>query len=224
MHMERQRRRKRRRKVTVKRSRKILLGIISVLSILLLATAIYANYLLDNFLLALNEPQLFPIELKDKGDLEQTEGMEASPNEVKDPKVGQGPDKTAEENNQDSSDLIIEPETDGQPGENPERKQPNQQENVNNAEILTAIQGQIGQPIEKMDILKAGAIILRKLSAKEINFLFSMSNKKSTKEELKKAREILFSKLDEDELNSLRALGQKYGKPLKILDGNIPID
>lgn len=92
-----------------------------------------------------------------------------------------------------------------------------------NSEIVNIVQQEVGRPIDTTDLFQAGLIILNKLSTDEINFLFGFSNNSYTIEDEIEVRRLLFSKLNDEDINTLRALGQKYGKNLEILDPNIPI-
>ncbi|MDD4627394.1 MAG: hypothetical protein PHP87_10000 [Syntrophomonas sp.] len=94
----------------------------------------------------------------------------------------------------------------------------------NTQQIISDVQEQIEKPLEKKDLLKAGMLILQKLSWEEINFLYSVGTKEQRSvEEQKQTREILLKKLDAEEIAVLRELGTKYGKKLNILDPNVPI-
>ncbi|MDD4548887.1 MAG: hypothetical protein PHT79_03910 [Syntrophomonadaceae bacterium] len=99
---------------------------------------------------------------------------------------------------------------------NPQGKQDN--------EIVRSVQSKLDRPVEKKDLLKAGVIILRKLDTDEIQFLYNVGKSSSpTREELILSREILLGKLTSEEINTLRQLGGKYGKSLRILDNDVPI-
>lgn len=84
--------------------------------------------------------------------------------------------------------------------------------------IVNDVQQKINRPIEKTDLIKAGVIILRKLNAEEINYLYKLGQKDSfNRKEYLQARGILLKKLSAEDINTLRELGQKYGKELNIL-------
>ncbi|NLO22373.1 MAG: hypothetical protein GX119_10320 [Syntrophomonadaceae bacterium] len=97
---------------------------------------------------------------------------------------------------------------------------------VTNEEVVADnIKEQIGQPVENDDFLKASLIILKKLDKDEISFLYEIGNKeKPTREELREVRNMLLNKLTPEEIDTLRAMGSKYGKQLRILDPSVPID
>jgi len=85
-------------------------------------------------------------------------------------------------------------------------------------EILNSIQNRVNKPIEKADLLKAGAIIMRKLDTEEINFLYHVGTKSNpTTEEITQAKKILTSKLTAEERDTLYKMGLKYGKNLTFL-------
>lgn len=90
--------------------------------------------------------------------------------------------------------------------------------------IAGGVQQQIDKPIAKKDLLKAGSVILRKLSWEEITFLYQSGSKDArTADEQKEIRRILLDKLTPEDVQTLLELGTKYGKTLNILDPNVPI-
>lgn len=89
--------------------------------------------------------------------------------------------------------------------------------------IASTLEKEAGKPVDTADMIKAGYILMGKLNNDEINFLFGFSDKKYTSEELKKAREILFSKLSSQDIETLQALAGKYGKNIYLLDPSVPI-
>lgn len=77
----------------------------------------------------------------------------------------------------------------------------------------------VGRPIDKEDMVKAGIIILKRLSNEEISYLYQVGRKGSmTANERAKAHAILSSKLTEDDVKTLKELGAKYGRELSILN------
>jgi hypothetical protein len=81
------------------------------------------------------------------------------------------------------------------------------------------VEQKLGQPVDKKDLVKAGMIVMRKLTWDEITFLYNAGNKpKQSPEELRQAREILKAKLTAEELATLMELGGKYGQSLKFLN------
>lgn len=91
-------------------------------------------------------------------------------------------------------------------------------------QITAGVEQQLDQPVDKKDLLKAGMLIIHKLSWDEISYLYEMGNKESrTVEEEKKIRETLLKKLTPEDVQVLRELGSKYGKKLDILDSNVVI-
>lgn len=92
------------------------------------------------------------------------------------------------------------------------------------SDIASDVQLKVNRPIEKKDMLRAGLIILRRLDADEISYLYTVGSKDSyTREELVQVRQILLGKLSSHEIKTLRELGAKYGKSLRILDPNYKI-
>lgn len=85
--------------------------------------------------------------------------------------------------------------------------------------IVTGVQKKINKPIEKTDLLTAGIIILKNFSTDEISFLYRVGSKDSfSSEEYQQVRNLLQSKLSDEDIATLKELGQKYGKELHILD------
>jgi hypothetical protein len=91
-------------------------------------------------------------------------------------------------------------------------------------EITAAVQQKLDRPLEKKDLLKAGLVILRKLSTEEISYLYRIGTQDSyTREELQRVREILLAKLSPQEIRTLKEIGAKYGKQLRILDPDVQL-
>lgn len=82
-----------------------------------------------------------------------------------------------------------------------------------------------GKPIDGQDALDVAAILMKSgLGVKEIYFLMGKSTDKLSNEEKQKIRDILLTKLNEDEIKALRTITTEYGKTLVILDKNYPIE
>ncbi|NLL87264.1 MAG: hypothetical protein GX229_12370 [Syntrophomonadaceae bacterium] len=93
--------------------------------------------------------------------------------------------------------------------------------NKSSDEALVAerIMAKIGQPVSKDDLLKGATIIMNKLDEEEIRFIYKVAcNEEPTPEEMQEVRRILLSKLSPEDIDTLKALGAKYGKKLRILD------
>lgn len=85
--------------------------------------------------------------------------------------------------------------------------------------IVDGVEQKVGRPIENKDLLKAGLIILKRLDRNEISYLFQVGSQDNyTKEELQQVQKVLKSKLTEEDIAVLNALGDKYGKKLYVLD------
>lgn len=96
---------------------------------------------------------------------------------------------------------------------------------MDNDDITDSVEQKLDQQVDKDDLLKASVIILKKLDSEETAFLYKIGNKEDpTKEELQQARDILLNKLTPEDINTLRQLGAKYGKSLRILDPTVPIN
>ena len=92
----------------------------------------------------------------------------------------------------------------------------NQSSTLLDAQITNAIQHKVGEPIEPTDLFQAVSIILRKLSEDEIIFLLSFSDKNYTMEEFKEIKKLLLNKLSGEDIETLSALAEKYGKELDV--------
>lgn len=84
-------------------------------------------------------------------------------------------------------------------------------------QVITNINEQISKPIEKKDMLSVGVVLMRKLSRDEINWLYQVGTSGNPKaEDLKKAKDLLQTRLSNDELKSFEAMAAKYGKNVKL--------
>lgn len=90
-----------------------------------------------------------------------------------------------------------------------------------NKSLVNDLQIKAGQPIDKIDVLKASVILMRKLSAEDISYLSSVALKDSySQEDYQQSQEILLNKLSVEDINTLKTLGRKYGNELIILNSN----
>lgn len=90
-------------------------------------------------------------------------------------------------------------------------------------EIINQVEKRVSRPIDKRDLLRAGIIIMRRLSAEEIGFLYRLGKKDTlSREEIRQARNILFARLNKDELETLTKIGAKYDQPVFLLDPAYP--
>lgn len=84
-----------------------------------------------------------------------------------------------------------------------------------------------GGDVDLRDFFTVGFIVLSKLNADEIKYLFSSAKEdyflNTPVEEIEKTREILFSKLSEEDLETLRALGKKYGYSMRLLERELDV-
>jgi hypothetical protein len=88
-----------------------------------------------------------------------------------------------------------------------------------NQQIANDVAAQIGRPIDKADMIKAGLIILRRLNSEEISYIYQVGRKGSmTADEKAAVKKILSAKLTDEDKVTLKALGLKYGKNLTVLD------
>lgn len=81
--------------------------------------------------------------------------------------------------------------------------------------------------IDMKDYAKAAGVILGKLSLGEIKFLFDTASDEfwvdTPVEEIEKVRNIIFSKLTDSDISTLRQLGKKYGRSMTILNEDIDV-
>ena len=90
-----------------------------------------------------------------------------------------------------------------------------------NENLVNDVQNKVGQPVDKIDLLKASMIIMRKLSAEEISYLSKVAMKDAySQEDYQQSQEILLNKLSAEDINALKKLGKKYGKDFEILNPN----
>ncbi|OCT10711.1 hypothetical protein A8709_23015 [Paenibacillus pectinilyticus] len=81
------------------------------------------------------------------------------------------------------------------------------------------------KPIKTQDALDVAALLLKSgLSLKEVYYLTGEAKSDMSTEEKQKIRDLLLSKLTDDEIKALRAITKQYGKGLLILDPNYPIE
>ena len=81
------------------------------------------------------------------------------------------------------------------------------------------------KPIQSDDALDAAAILLQSgLSFREMYYLLGKSTDTLSTEEKQHIRDLLLAKLEQEEIESLRAITSGYGKNLVILDPDYPIE
>ncbi len=169
--------------------------------ILVVTAGIYLNYRMDQVVKSINRP----------GILFSDNSPSTSP-----PDEGTGDSKTGSE-----SPGAITPErpVDGS-GSMPQQQSPSSSEKgtVEQDDIVKGVQQKVSRPIEKKDLIKAGLIIIRKLSWSEIEYMYDVGTKDSmTTAELKEVHRILRARLSNDEIKVMQDLGRKYGKNLDFL-------
>lgn len=92
------------------------------------------------------------------------------------------------------------------------------------SKLAAEIEARVQRPVDRKDLLKAGIILMGSLSREELDYVYQVGRKSQpSKEEMLKVREILLTNLSAEDIAALRALGDKYGKNLRILDPSIPI-
>jgi hypothetical protein len=89
---------------------------------------------------------------------------------------------------------------------------------VEKDDIVSGVQQKVSRPIEKKDLVKAGLVIIRRLSWEEIEYMYDVGSKASiSAADLKKVHKILNSRLSAEEIKMMQDLGRKYGKNLDFL-------
>ncbi|GMK38144.1 hypothetical protein PCCS19_11980 [Paenibacillus sp. CCS19] len=85
--------------------------------------------------------------------------------------------------------------------------------------------GLVGKDIEGQDALDVASILLNSgLSLREIKYLQGTAAYDLTTEEKQRIRDLLLEKLKPEEIELLRSITSKYGKTLRILDSDFPIE
>lgn len=86
---------------------------------------------------------------------------------------------------------------------------------------VSDLEKRIGQPVAKQDIVKAGLILMSKLSTKDIRYLKNVVMQNScSRQEYLQSQKILLSRLSAEDINTLNKLGEKYGIETKILSSS----
>lgn len=184
------------------KTKKMLVTLGLFLLITLIGSGIYVNQMLDKLAVDIND---------------YTHSQEVKIEDTKDNTIIESSSNASSKDHQ--LDYINEPSS--------ESTEDTQIEDTNggtyNDRIISEVAKNLNQPIKKDDILKAGAIIMKKLSPSEIVYLLNFSEGDYTKEELLTAREILLNKLSLEDIQILQSIARSYGKSLRILDADIEI-
>jgi cobalamin biosynthesis protein CobT len=81
--------------------------------------------------------------------------------------------------------------------------------------------------VSATDLLEVIKIVGSKLSIKEITFLFNSAKSEywetTSVEEIENARDILFSKLSDDDISKLSDFGKKYGRSMYIIKKDLDV-
>ncbi len=201
--------------------------VIGVVLIVLISGGFYVNYQLDHLVAALNRPGWLFVETESEDEAltvgleEEYEYVDTQPGS----KVNRDHRVPSAGSNQDGTGSNAPGETPSSNGDTRSVDARQESPPASNQQVASGVQDKVGKPIEKTDLIKAGLIIIRKLDGEEISYLYRVGNKDSyTKEELKRSREILLGKLTPEDINTLRELGGKYGKTLRVLDASVPIE
>lgn len=187
----------------VKRKQVIFVTVGLVL-IFVVSGGIYLNYQLDRVVKSLSRPGLLFV------DTETTAGMD-------DTDITNPADGTSDGADSGSSSDI--PGTSGTPGKIPGGSSASGTiDTGTQGVIVDGVESKVGRPIENKDLLRAGLIILKRLDRNEISYLFEVGSQDNySKEDLQQIRKVLKSKLTDEDIAVLQALGSKYGKTLKVL-------
>lgn len=189
---------------------------IGILINVLLAGGIYVNHRLDQVVLSLNRPGMLFSDPQSQGlgrdgpgEVAQRIDNDGYWNGSWNDGAGAGP-----------GDGVGEPGIDGAgAGKGNGANAGDNLERPSNTQIADDVMAKVGRPIDKTDMVKAGLIILKRLSGEEISYLYNVGRKGSmTADERVKVRKILSTKLSDDDVTTLKALGKKYGRSLTVLD------
>ena len=195
--------------------------LIGVLINVLLAGGIYVNHRLDQVVQSLNRPGL----LFSDGQLQHPGAGEAGSGDVAqrldDDIYWNGSWENGAGQSGSGTGAGVGPGagTDAQGGGQPSGGKGDGLKQPSNTQIADDVAAQVGRPIEKADMIKAGLIVLKRLNGEEISYLYQVGRKGSmTATERVKVKKILSGKLTSDDAATLKALGKKYGKNLTVLD------
>lgn len=187
--------------------KKIFIGVIVLFNVIL-GIGLYANYQLNNRDLLSNLPEMVST---DNG-TDQQPG-EDGPNSNPDPDLN---DSTAEhegERNQPWWNALLSRFTGSKAGSQAAEEKPSDQE------ILKLAEKQLGQPVDKSDVVKVAAILVKRLESEELSFIYQMTKEtKHSSQDIKKAKQILQNRLTPEELRLVQDVGLKYGKKLSFIN------
>jgi len=86
----------------------------------------------------------------------------------------------------------------------------------------------VSKPVSSDDFMTAASAVLGKLSVTDMMYIFNSARDDfwvvTPIEEIKNIRNILFSKLTDEDLRTLQQLGKKYGRSMSIIDKNIDVE
>lgn len=206
----------------MKRSKKVFIIAACLFLAVVVGGSMYVYNQIEHILTAKSLPQLLQNSSQDK--LSTFSAPKAPENNLNIPSPGIINEQQANTEVSNAGENVV----NAQP--NTQQTKPARSSNSNPAEnpalsnkVISTLEKEAGRPVDTSDILKAGYILMSKLNNDEINFLMGFSDKKYTVEELKELRKLLLSKLSEQDIETLRALADKYDRNLYILDPNVPI-
>ena len=98
------------------------------------------------------------------------------------------------------------------PSITPGEKQPSASDMVFDESIEAMIQTKLNKPIDRKDKIKVALILIKRLSVDDITYFYDLITLGNyTNEDIRKARNILTTKLSEDEIQTVRKMTEKYG-------------
>lgn len=91
-------------------------------------------------------------------------------------------------------------------------------DNPSNQDMLKLAEKQLGQPVDKSDVAKVAAILIKRLDSEELSFIYEQMTQegKPSSANIKKAKQILQNKLTSEELELVQDVALKYGKKINF--------
>ncbi len=122
-------------------------------------------------------------------------------------------DETSKPNHTaDPSNHNQESQTEGKTAIMPGSTEPSASNLVFDDSIEAIVQSKLSKPIERKDKIKVALILIKRLSVDDITYFYDLITLGTyTDEDITRARKILSSNLNEEEIETLRSLAGKYG-------------
>ncbi|NLO22685.1 MAG: hypothetical protein GX119_11950 [Syntrophomonadaceae bacterium] len=98
-----------------------------------------------------------------------------------------------------------------------EAGEPSAADKPSNEDVIKLAEKQLGQSVDKGDVAKVGAILIKRLNSEELSFIYKMTQEsKPSSADIKKAKQILQNKLTSEELQLVHDVALKYGKKINF--------